>query len=180
MNVRRTVIACASLIVAGLAGGAVHAATPRPSSPSPSPTPNPYRTLSLASATLAQPSGPIRLIGGFAAAKRDGKAAVVCVSFKNTAPKAANRVVFDFTLVGPRGRDLGSPQLDRRGEFSSNVDINGWSSLGDWQGGVGHRGYGDNCTVLQQGVAMSPVLHAPANVVYHVTSVEFSDGTSWP
>lgn len=167
-----------ALAIAAAVAGPVNAATPSPS-PKPSPTPNPYHSLSLASATLAQSSGPIVLIGGFAAAKRDGKAAIVCVSFKNTGPKPASRVVFDFTLTGQRGRDLGSMQLDRRGEFSPNVDINGWGSLGEWQGGVGHRGYGDNCTQLQQGVAMAPLLHA-AGVTYHVTRVEFADGTSWP
>lgn len=119
------------------------------------------------------------MLGGFAAVRRDGKAAIVCVSFKNTAAVAARRVVFDFTLQGARGRDLASLQLDRHGEFSQGVDINGWSSLSAWQGGVGHRGYNDNCTTLQQNVAAAPFLHA-ASVVFHVTRVELADGTAWP
>ena len=74
---------------------------------------------------------------------------------------------------------MGTLQLDRRGEFSPGIDINGWGSLKAWQDGVGHRGYGDNCTLQQQGVAAAPILHA-ASVVYHVTRVEYDDGTVWP
>ena len=111
--------------------------------------------------------------------KRDGKGAIVCVSFKNTGATTARRVVFDFTLEGARGRELATLHLDRRGEFTSGIDIHGWSDLKAWQDGVGHRGYGDNCTTLQQGVAAAPLLHA-AGVVFHVTRVEFTDGTDWP
>ena len=146
---------------------------------SPSPSPNPYRTLDFASATLGnEPSGHILVTGGFAAAKADGKAAIVCVSFRNTGAQTARRVVFEFPILGRRGRELGSLRLDRRGEFSPNVDINGWQNLSDWQGGVGHRGYNDNCTTLQQPVASAPLLEA-ATVSYRVTRVEYDDGTAW-
>jgi hypothetical protein len=167
-------------IAAGVAAGPADAgSTPSPS-PSPSPTPNPFRSLNFASATLNQgPEGHIEVIGGFAAAKRDGKAAIACVSFKNTATLVVRRVVFDFSLMGPRGRELGSLQLDRRGEFSPGIDINGWSSLSAWQGGVGHRGYGDNCTLLQQGVASAPILQAAA-IVYRLRRVEYADGSIFP
>ncbi|MGA8532741.1 MAG: hypothetical protein WB615_01390 [Candidatus Tumulicola sp.] len=155
------------------------AASPSPS-PAPTPTPNPYRLLDFAGSSLRpEPEGHIVVLGGFAAAKRDGKAAVVCVSFKNAGSVTARRVAFDFSIEGSRGRDLGALQLDRRGEFSSGVDINGWSSLEAWQSGVGHRGYGDNCTVLQRGVASAPLLHA-TSVVYRVTRVEYDDGSVWP
>lgn len=171
--------AIAALAALAVAAGA-HAAASTPSpSPSPSPTPNPYRSLELATATLGQSREPVSVVGGFAAARRDGKAVIVCVSFKNTAPTTARRVVFEFSLLGPRGRELGTLHLDRQGEFSSGVDIYGWSSLSAWQGGMGHRGYGDNCTQLQQGVAAAPILQA-ASVVYRVSRVDYADGTSWP
>lgn len=144
-----------------------------------SPTPDPYRALDFASATLGnEPAGHIDVYRGFAAAKRDGKAAIVCVSFKNTAARVARRVIFDFSVLGAQGRELGTMHLDRRGEFSPGIDINGWSTLSDWQGGLGHRGYGDNCSLLQQSVAATPLLHAKS-VSYRITRVEYADGSSW-
>ncbi len=173
----RAIFAALAVLAIGLSVR-VNAATPSPS-PSPSPTPNPYRSLDFAAAALGATSGPIAVLGGFAAVKRDGKGAIVCVSFKNTRATTARRVVFDFTLEGARGRELATLQLDRRGEFTSGIDIHGWSDLKAWQDGVGHRGYGDNCTTLQQGVAAAPLLHA-ASVVFAVTRVEFTNGTDWP
>lgn len=156
------------------------AATPSPSPrPSPSPTPNPYRTIELASPTLGgKPQGKIELLGGWAAVKRDGKAAVVCVSFKNRAAVAATRVVFEFSIVGRSDATVGTLELDRSGTFSPGIDINGWSSLADWQSGLGHRGYNDNCKVINSGVAASPLLSA-RYVTYAITRVEYADGTSW-
>lgn len=177
MKLRLALGALTSLAIA-LGGAHARAASPSPS-PSPTPTPNPYRSLNFASETLGQSGGPISVIGGFAAARRDGTAAIVCVSFKNTTTQTARHVLFDFALLGTHGRDVGALHLDRRGEFSPGVEINGWSNLSAWQSGVGHRGYGDNCTHWQQGVAAAPILRA-ASVVYRVTHVEFDDGTSWP
>lgn len=164
----------------GASDGDIGSRRPAAMTPSsPSPSPNPYRVLDFASSTLGNTAaGHVAVYGGFAAAKRDGKAAIVCVSFKNTASRVARRVVFDFPLAGPQGRELGALQLDRRGEFSPGVDINGWSTLSDWQGGVGHRGYGDNCTLLEQGIASTPLLHA-RSVSYRVTRVEYADGSVW-
>jgi hypothetical protein len=143
------------------------------------PTPNPYRTIHFASASLGNRSeGHIDVLGGFAAAKRDGKAAVVCVSFKNVAPKTARRVLFAFTLEDARDAKLGELELDRRGEFSTGVDINGWASLGEWQGGVGHRGYGDNCVSVQQRVGSAALLKV-ATATYRIVRVEYADGTDW-
>ena len=177
MKTRLILGALTSLAIA-VGGAHARAASPSPS-PSPTPTPNPYRSLNFASETLGESGGPIALVGGFAAARRDGTAAIVCVSFKNTGPLTARRVVFDFALVGQHGRDLGALHLDRHGEFSPGIDIYGWSSLAAWQSGVGHRGYGDNCTHWQQGIAAAPILRA-ASVTYRVTRVEYGDGTSWP
>lgn len=147
--------------------------------PSATPTPNPYRQLTLAGATLGnKPVGGIAVLGGFAAVKRDGRAVVVCISFKNVSEKVARRVLFDFPLYGRLDEELGELQLDRRGEFSPNVDINGWPDLSGRQGGVGHRGYNDNCTSLTQGVASRPLLEA-TGAGYRIVRVDYADGTSW-
>jgi hypothetical protein len=147
--------------------------------PAASPSPNPYREIRLASQRLENtPQGKIALLGGWAAVKRDGHGAIVCVSFKNEAAVAATRVVFAFTIVGRSGNELGKLELDRNGTFSPEIDINGWGSLSEWQGGVGHKGYGDNCKVLNANVAALPLLAAHA-VTYEVTHVEYADGTSW-
>jgi len=152
----------------------------RPGRPQPTPTPNPYRLLNFASPTLDErPIGHIRILGGFAAVRNDGTAAVVCVSFRNVSPKMATRVVFDFPLLGAGGRTLATLHLDRQGEFSSGIDINGWSSLGDWQSGIGHRGYNDNCATIERNVAATPLLHA-ASATYTVTQVEYRNGSVWP
>ncbi|MEO6834658.1 MAG: hypothetical protein ABI231_01950 [Candidatus Tumulicola sp.] len=162
----------------GAGDGDIGSRRPNGMTPS-SPTPNPYRPLDFASATLGNASaGHIAVYGGFAAAKRDGKAAIVCVSFKNTSSLVARRVLFDLPIADKQGRELGALQLDRRGEFSPGIDINGWSTLSDWQGGIGHRGYGDNCTLLEQSIASAPLLHA-ASVSYRVTRVEYADGSVW-
>jgi hypothetical protein len=142
-------------------------------------TPNPYRLIRLTSPTLENaPQGKIALLGGWAAVKRNGQGAVICVSFKNEASATATRVVFRFSILGRSGASLGELELDRRGEFSPGTDINGWSSLSDWQGGLGHHGYNDNCKVLNSGVASQPLLSAHS-VTYAVTRVDYADGTSW-
>ncbi len=147
--------------------------------PGPAATPNPYRPIRLASPTLENAAqGKIALLGGWAAVKRNGRGAVICVSFKNEAATTATRVVFRFSILGRNGASLGELELDRRGEFSSGTDINGWSSLSDWQGGLGHHGYNDNCKVLDTGVASQPLL-AAHSVTYEITRVDYADGTSW-
>jgi hypothetical protein len=143
-------------------------------------TPNPYRLLGFASPSLNDtPQGHIQITGGFAAARNDGTSAVVCVSFRNLSPKTATRIEIDFPLQGAGGRTLATLHLDRSGEFSPNVDINGWSSLTDWQSGVGHKGFNDNCTSVNRNVAANPILHA-ASATYEVTRVEYRNGTVWP
>ena len=69
------------------------------------------------------------------------------------------------------GMDLGDLVLDCRGTFSQGIAINGWGSLADWQSGLGHRGYNDNCTTISGGVARMPLLSA-RYVTYRVTNVE--------
>src|SRR5262249_54030379 len=125
------------------------------------------------------PMGHIVVLNGWAAVKRDGTAAIVCISFKNIAHVTARRVVFDFPIFGQQGGKVGELHLDRRGEFSPNVDINGWPGLSSWQSGVGNRGYGDNCNFVQQGMASGPLLRAQS-ATYEVQRVEFDDGRVWP
>jgi hypothetical protein len=147
--------------------------------PEPTATPNPYREIQLVSPTLENRSqGKIALLGGWAAVKRDGRGAVVCVSFKNEAAETATRVVFQFALRNRAGMTIDELQLDRQGTFSPGTDINGWDSLSQWQGGVGHRGYGDNCKVIGSGVAAQSLISAHS-VTYTVTRVEYADGRSW-
>jgi hypothetical protein len=155
--------------------------------PTATPTPNPWRVLEFGSPTVGGESpSKIQILGGWAAVKRDGKAATVCVSFKNNGAVAATRVVINFSIVDDEGRPLApdadkpltSLTLDRRGTFSTGVDINGWSNLSDWQGGVGHRGYGDNCTTISTPIAALPLL-AARFATYHILVVEHADGTIW-
>jgi hypothetical protein len=148
--------------------------------PASTPTPNPYRLLDFTTPTLgnrASASG-IAVTGGFAAVKRDGKAVVVCVSFKNETQKVASRVDFAFEVYGARGHELETLRLERRGEFSPGLDIHGWQSLGDWQSGIGHRGYGDNCTVVSQNIAANSLLRAQS-VTYAIAGVQYADGSAW-
>jgi len=151
----------------------------RESSPQPTPTPNPYRALQFATAGLAPAREPVVLLDGWGAVKRDGKAVVVCVSFKNEHPVAATHVVVDFPLTSRSGEMLETLRLDRRGTFSSGIDIRGWPSLGEWQAGVGHRGYGDNCVTQDARIAAMSLLSAHF-VGYRLERVEFADGTAWP
>jgi hypothetical protein len=169
----------AAVPAAALAAGRLDAATPSPA-PSPSPTPNPYRTLVFASQSLDDSTeNGVEVTRGFAAVRRDGTAIVACISFKNVTNKTMRRIQFEFPIAGPKGGDLGTMNLDRNGEFSPNVGIEGWRDLGDWQGGMGHRGYNDNCAQLKRNMAAAPLLRA-ASVSYRVVHVEFADGTSRP
>lgn len=148
--------------------------------PQPTATPNPFREIRLASQSLENKTqGKIGFLGGWAAVRRDGHGAVVCVSFKNEAAVAATRVVFQFTILDRSNNDLGNLELDRSGTFSPGIQINGWPSLREWQGGVGHRGFGDNCKVLNSNVAALPLLSAHT-VTYEVEKVQYADGTTWP
>ncbi|MEO7201841.1 MAG: hypothetical protein ABI431_03915 [Candidatus Tumulicola sp.] len=179
MRINKFVAAMAVAAIAIVAAPASRAATPSPS-PSPSPTPNPYRSITFASPTLDKETEyGVDVTRGFAAVKRDGTAIVACISFKNVTDKTMSRVQFEFSISGRNGGDLGTMQLDRTGEFSPNVGIEGWHDLSDWQGGMGHRGYNDNCAQLKKNFAAAPLLRA-AGVSYKVVRVDFTDGTSRP
>lgn len=151
----------------------------RESAPQPTPTPNPYRELRFVTANLAPAHGPIAVFDGWGAVRRDGRAVVVCVSFKNVQQVAVTRVLFDFPLESREGETVETLHLDRRGTFSSNIDIRGWGGLEAWQGGVGHRGYADNCVTQSSGIAALSLVHAHF-ASYRIARVEFADGSVWP
>jgi hypothetical protein len=153
----------------------------QPAPAAPPPTPNPFRLLQFASSGLSNSvaDGRIAILGGFAAVRNDGTRALVCISFKNTAGLVANRVVFDFPVMSHAGGHvLATMQLDRRGEFSPGIDINGWASLSDWQSAMGHKGYNDNCAGVNPGVAAMPLLQARI-ATYNVMRIEYEGGKIW-
>jgi hypothetical protein len=146
--------------------------------PSPTPTPNPYRSLEFGSPTIGgDTAGKIVVLGGWAAVKRDGRGAHACISFKNTDSRTATRVLFQFPISDKSGAVLADLELDRRGTFSPDVDIIGWSSLENWQNGQ-HRGYSENCTSITTGVAALPLLTARF-ASYRILRVEYANGASW-
>jgi hypothetical protein len=153
--------------------------TPSPSpSPRPTPSPNPYRSLKFGTPAIgAEPVGKILVLGGWVAVKRDGHGAHACVSFKNEGSVTATRVLFEFPLADAGGREVGMLKLDRRGTFSPGIDIRGWSSLQSWQSGS-NRGYDENCTGLNLGVAAFPLFSAHY-ATYRILRVEYADGTNW-
>ncbi|MDQ2909122.1 MAG: hypothetical protein M3R44_07220 [Candidatus Eremiobacteraeota bacterium] len=154
-----------------------------PGTAPPSPAPDSWRDLRLASATLgdaAVPSG-IVILGGFAAARRDGTSAMACVSFKNIAPVAADEVRIDFPLLDGAGNTVGKLTLDRRGTFSQGIGIMTYGSLQDFvqSGGIGNRGFGDNCATVKNGIAAVPILTA-RYATYRITKVTRGGGSTWP
>jgi hypothetical protein len=149
--------------------------------PRPTPTPNPYRTIHFAPASAEAQRGPIEVFNGWAAVRRDGTYAVVCISFKNTGNAVAKRIAFEFPLSNNGGEVLETITLDRQGTFSPNIEIHGWHSLSDWQSGMGHGGYKDNCSGIRGDNEQTRVQLVHTHYAsYRVQSVEFADGTTWP
>jgi Mannan-binding protein len=147
--------------------------------PKPAPTANPWRGLRFGTATIGSPVfGKIEVLGGWAAVRRDDKAARACVSFKNSGAVTATRVVFEFPIIDRSDQRLGELTLDRRGTFSPGIDINSWSSMEAWQQGGTHRGYDENCTSLTLNVASFP-LRTAHFVTYRIKRVEYTNGTFW-
>lgn len=142
-------------------------------------TPNPWRQLTFATETIqASPAGNLKVLGGFAAVRRNGRGAIACVSFQNDAPVAAARVLFEFPLLNDSGQTLATLTLDRKGTFSTGIGIMTYSGFSGWQTG-GPRGYADNCATLDLGVAALPLLTAKF-ASYRIVRIEYADGTSWP
>ncbi len=147
----------------------------------PTPTPGAWRNLPLAASSLnGNVQGNINVIGGFAAAKRDGSAVIACISFANVAAQTATRVVFDVPLLDANGQEVGNLTLDRSGEFSTNVQIMTFATMNEWvSGSIGPRSRMDNCVLQQLGTAAIPILQARV-AGYRVVRVVYADGTSWP
>ena len=144
----------------------------------PTATPNPYRSLEFGSPTLNDaPAGNIAVFGGWAAVKRDGRAAHACISFKNVNARTATRLLVEFPISDDAGAELGKLELDRRGTFSPNIDIHGWDTMNNWQKG-NNRGYDENCTGISSGMAALPLL-AARFATYRILRVDYADGTSW-
>ena len=148
--------------------------------PTATPTPNAWRNIPLATASIEGANqGPIQILGGFAAVKRDGSSAIACLSFKNVDSRVASHIVFEFPLIGEDGQSLGSLVLDRHGEFSPNIDIVSYGSMQGWQSSSGPRTYGDGCIQRTLPTAALPFLQARASG-YHVVHVDFLGGGMWP
>jgi hypothetical protein len=149
--------------------------------PSATPTPDPYRQLQFATDSLSGSGGSpgdIQILGGFAAARRDGTSILACVSFQNNAPKTATMVQFSFPIKDANGNTVATLLMDRKGTFSSGIGIHTWQSYADWKN-QSHRGYEQNCVHRNTGgVAAMPILEARF-ATYAVTRVEYADGTSW-
>jgi len=146
------------------------------------PTPDPYRQLQFATDSLdgsaAGQPGNIQVLGGFAAARRDGTSIMACVSFQNNAPQTATLVRFAFPIKDANGNTVATLHLDRKGTFSTGIGIHSYQSYHDWKGGLSNRGYADNCVNRTVGVAALPILEARF-ATYAVTYVLYADGTSW-
>jgi hypothetical protein len=156
--------------------------TPSPSpSPSATATPNPWREIKVGTQSLDQPpvTGGIQVLSAFAAVRKDGRGAIACLSFKNTAPVAAKHLLVDFPFFDQSGANVGTLHLNRVGTFSSGIEIMSYQDFSAWSGGGGPRGYTDNCTRLDLAVAAMPIL-AARFASYRVTRIDFADGTTWP
>jgi hypothetical protein len=143
-------------------------------------TPNPWRAIPLASNSIdSTPQMAIQLLGGFAAVKKDGTGAIVCLSFKNVDPRVANHVVIEFPFLDGGGATTGTLVLDRTGEFSPNIDIRSFESLAAWQGGIGPHSQNDGCIGKSLPTAAIPFLQARA-VGYRVTHVDYVGAPAAP
>jgi hypothetical protein len=168
----------AALYARGATDSEIGSRNPRRGGPESPPTPNPYRSLEFGSATLGgAPVGKIAILNGWAAVKRDGRGAHACISFKNVGSITATRVLIEFPIMDDAGAQLGRLEMDRRGTFSPEIDINGWDSLESWQRGS-NRGYDENCTGINMGVAAFPLL-AARFASYRILRVEYADGSVW-
>jgi hypothetical protein len=149
----------------------------------PEATPNPYRHLPLTTNSLdgsADAQGDVQILGGFAAARKDGRSVIACVSFKNTSPKTATRIVLSFPLLDANGNHDGTLHLNRTGTFSTGIDIMTYQNFASWGGGTGfnNKGYASNCASATPNLVSQQILRAHS-VGYQVDRVEYSDGSFW-
>ena len=152
-------------------------APPARPTPVPTPTPKPYWYLNWTNTEGA--TAPIDIIQTWTAVMRDGSAAYTCVSFKNTGSVAATRIHFELYLLDHGKHVADTSNLDRKGTFSPNVGIHGYSSLGDW--GQGNRGYRDNCIGWRPDNGDERIDYSRLRYFsVKVKHIEYADGTSWP
>ena len=149
----------------------------------PQATPDPYRNLPLTTSSLdggAQAQGDIEILGGFAAARKDGRSVIACASFKNASSKTATRVVFAFPIFDANGNHDGTLHLNRTGTFSTGTDIMTYQNFASWGGGTGfnNKGYASNCASATPNLVSQQILRAHS-VGYRIDRVEYSDGSFW-
>jgi hypothetical protein len=170
-----------ALYALGVADNFIGRHRPGADVPLATPTPDPWRQLQFASDSLdggGPSSGGIKVLSGFAGAKRNGTEVVACLSFQNNAAQAATRVLFAIPLKNESGNTVATLTLDRRGTFSTGIGIYSWSSYSQWRSGMTNRGYPENCVVKTPGVAALPIIEARF-ATFDVLRVEYADGTSW-
>jgi len=124
---------------------------------------------------------PIAQISSFTAIWDDGTSGLSCITFKNTSSVTATRVVFNW----PLGRNTEDTEdegtLDRRGEFSPNVEIQGWHSVAERDSGQGHRDYSENCVRWRpDNAAQARAYPYLRRYGISVKRVEYADGTTFP
>ena len=124
---------------------------------------------------------PIAQISSFAAIWNDGTGGLSCITFKNTGIVTATRVVFYWSL-GKNTEDIEDEgTLDRRGEFSPDVEIHGWHSVAERQSGQGHRDYSKNCMGWKpDNAAQARAYPYLRRYGISIKRVEYADGTTWP
>lgn len=148
-------------------------------------TPSPlakYRVMQIASETMrgGAPPGGINVRSGFALVAKDGTKAIVCLSFTNTAPLAADSVRFRFALMTADGEQAGAIDFNRKGVFSPNIAIDGPANAQSYfDRGMSSRSVYDNCVVSDQGTAAMPLLQT-RHVAFKVAGVTYADGSAWP
>jgi hypothetical protein len=141
------------------------------------PTPKPYRYLDF---TSIDAPAPVYYVGGWTAVMNNGSAVYACVSFKNMSSVTATQIHFSFLVMNSRKQVVDTARLDRKGEFSPNIEIIGWGSLADWSAGQGHRGYYDNCRSWRPNDEEEQTRYSHLEYyAIRVDSIDYADGTTF-
>ncbi len=153
---------------------------PVPTTPPPPPPPPPYRDIAimLPSPNATPDASGIAVTQGFGAVNSQGTQISACVSFKNTLPKTATRVVIDYLMRGYGGVPLGELRLDRRGTFSTDAGIMVRRTTQYNFAGLANAAADENC-VRQTADAAAMSMLKVQYLTYQVSLVEYSDGTMW-
>jgi hypothetical protein len=141
-----------------------------------------WRSIPFALGPGANAASGIAIDGGFAVVKNDGTAETHCLTFRNTSPKTATAITFGYQLYGASDNLLNAGSTQRTGTFSTGVAIAGPASFSDYtsvKSGVGNKDTLQNCWSQTSGLANIAFLQATYMTI-QVTSVNYSDGTTWP